>query len=804
MKKAKEKIKKIYIIVVIMCMFACLKLPLDVEAAEASASGATGTTSDMVFVDEPIDVKVTVTGKSGAGKVVPSDIALIMDRSGSMSGKIDSLKTAASSFIDKIDTSVHRIGIVSYSDSTDTVDFSTDKTELKAAITNMQASGGTDAAKAINAAVDMLKNNRRENVKPVIVILTDGQFDQSAAATAAKVAIDNDFTFYTIALLDNVDNAIVPGTSDYAINQQLMSMATSAKYHYSVGVDTLQQAYSDIASEVGKENPYNLVVTEILDEHFEIVPGSADTNIPKPVISGQTISWSMKELAGKEEFSYQIRAKAGTPAGVYDNAISGNVYYETYEGNAKNVPISTRRITLLDTSLNVETYSPDQGEVGKAQKVMVRGKDFHFKSDFYVTVGGEQVSLSNVTTTTFAFKVPTDLASGTYEILAYNSATPQKIGEYTYTELPKEETLLNVSRIDPDNGEEGEVVYAWVYGTDMQYETNFKVMIDNQEVRASNFSTSKFKLKIPNTLAEGMYDVIVYNGKDASGQIIGQFTVGDKKPVTHNLSVSSITPSQGEEGTQVYMWVYGTDMSREAEFRVEIGGIEVPVSNFSARKFKIKSPVTLAVGDYDIMVYNGTGAQGQKIGTYTVTQKLPIVHNLAVSHIDPSQGEEGTQVYMWVYGTDMSRESEFKVEIGGIEVPVSNFSARKFKIKSPVGLKVGDYDIMVYNGAGAQGQKIGTYKVTASVVEDHSLNISTVQATGTQGKTSYVWIYGKNMEYEQEFRVEVGGVEVNASNRSSSKFKLRMPNTLSQGTYEIIVYNGKNASGQKIGTYVVQ
>lgn len=60
------------------------------------------------------------------------------------------------------------------------------------------------------------------------------------------------------------------------------------------------------------------------------------------------------------------------------------------------------------------------------------------------------------------------------------------------------------------------------------------------------------------------------------------------------------------------------------------------------------------------------------------------------------------------------------------------------------------------------------------------------------------------MEYEQEFRVEVGGVEVNASNRSSSKFKLRMPNTLSQGTYEIIVYNGKNASGQKIGTYVVQ
>lgn len=68
---------------------------------------------------------------------------------------------------------------------------------------------------------------------------------------------------------------------------------------------------------------------------------------------------------------------------------------------------------------------------------MVRGKDFHFKSDFYVTVGGERVSLSNVTTTTFAFKVPTDLASGTYEILAYNSATPQKIGEYTYTELQK-------------------------------------------------------------------------------------------------------------------------------------------------------------------------------------------------------------------------------------------------------------------------------------------------------------------------------------------------------------------------------
>ena len=804
MKSVKSKWKQYLSIFTVLALILCMLPNQHVFASEASASGSSKLLKNTAFVDQDVDVSLKVTGKSGLGNVVPSDIVLILDRSGSMASKINSLKTAASSFVDKISTSVHRIGFVNFASDVDTVDFTTDKSEIKNAIQSMKAYGGTETASAINSAVTMLKGNRRTDAKPVIVILTDGEFDVASAAAAAKIAVDNDFTFYTIALLDNKDNASIVGTNEYKIDQQLKSMATSARYHYSVGVETLSQAYSDIASEVGQENPYNLVVQQTLNENFEFVDGSADSNIPKPVINGQTITWQMKELSGQETFNYKIRAKSGTKAGEYSDAITGSIYYETYGGNSKTVKIPTNSITLLDTDLDILSYSPNESEVGKSVKVMVRGKDFEYKDDFYVTVGGKKVNISNATSTTFAFKTPAELTTGTYDILAYNSATPQKIGTFTYTEPSKQENLLNVTSIVPDSGNEGKRNYAWVNGKDMKFESEFKVMLGDKEISCSNFSTNKFKLKIPETIAAGTYEVVVYNGKDATGQVIGQYTVNKKTPEVHNLSVTKIDPPSGEEGKQTIIWVHGDNMSRESEFKVEIGGIEVSVSNFTSSKFKIKSPTTLTPGTYDVVVYNGTGAIGQKIGTYEVIKKAPVVHNLNVSKIEPARGEVGELVSMWVKGSGMVRESEFKVEIGGIEVPVSNFSSSRFKIKSPTTLTAGTYDVVVYNGAGATGQIIGTYTVTDKVAVTKIMNINNVTANGKTGTNVYVWITGKNLEYENDFIVKVGNVQVNASNRSTTKFKIRVPSSLAKGTYNIVVYNGTGATGQTIGTYTAE
>ena len=338
----------------------------------------------------------------------------------------------------------------------------------------------------------------------------------------------------------------------------------------------------------------------------------------------------------------------------------------------------------------------------------------------------------------------------------------------------------------------------------MKFESEFKVMLGDKEISCSNFSTNKFKLKIPETIAAGTYEVVVYNGKDATGQVIGQYTVNKKTLEVHNLSVTKIDPPSGEEGKQTIIWVHGDNMSRESEFKVEIGGIEVSVSNFTSSKFKIKSPTTLTPGTYDVVVYNGTGAIGQKIGTYEVIKKAPVVHNLNISKIEPARGEVGELVSMWVKGSGMVRESEFKVEIGGIEVPVSNFSSSRFKIKSPTTLTAGTYDVVVYNGAGATGQIIGTYTVTDKVAVTKIMNINNVTANGKTGTNVYVWITGKNLEYENDFIVKVGNVQVNASNRSTTKFKIRVPSSLAKGTYNIVVYNGTGAIGQTIGTYTAE
>ena len=84
------------------------------------------------------------------------------------------------------------------------------------------------------------------------------------------------------------------------------------------------------------------------------------------------------------------------------------------------------------------------------------------------------------------------------------------------------------------------------------------------------------------------------------------------------LNIKSKVSATGTAGTATTIWVKGSGMSYEDGFRVEIGGLEAKTSSRLTSKFKIGTPTTLSAGTYDIIAYNGDGALGQNIGTYTV------------------------------------------------------------------------------------------------------------------------------------------------------------------------------------------
>jgi len=123
------------------------------------------------------DITLRIEGKD---KPVTSDIILVIDTSGSMSGtRLAAAKSAANSFIDTLlpsDTTsdTTRIGIVNFDYyAHDPHALSNNVTTLKSAINGLNANGGTFTQAGVKQAEAMLANSNADHKH--IVLLSDGE-----------------------------------------------------------------------------------------------------------------------------------------------------------------------------------------------------------------------------------------------------------------------------------------------------------------------------------------------------------------------------------------------------------------------------------------------------------------------------------------------------------------------------------------------------------------------------------------------------------------------------------------------------
>ena len=277
----------------------------------------------------------------------PTDIVLILDRSGSMMGSpLASLKVAAKEFIDIIDESTDgsqdgqigsgsHIGIVSFADTaTQDTQLITSVADLKTAVDALTAGGNTNHADALTKT-QQLFNPASTNAR-VMVMFTDGVTtaggDPSIPADAAKA---QGTLIYVIGLSGN-------GGLDEQALRNWASDPASAFVAIAPDDAELEELFSDLAKNISKPGATNIVIDDRISDCFRITSLSSPTKGSASLLTPTTLQWKIAELGATQtegavlEFTVEHTGSCSR-----ELEVNEEISYTDTEGNVVNFPSPT-------------------------------------------------------------------------------------------------------------------------------------------------------------------------------------------------------------------------------------------------------------------------------------------------------------------------------------------------------------------------------------------------------------------------------------------------------------------------------
>jgi Mg-chelatase subunit ChlD len=204
--------------------------------------------------------------------IVLLDLALVLDSSGSMADNDPTglRRQGAKAFVDAL-LAEDRTAVVDFDDSATVLQgLTTDKAAVKAAIDNIDESGGTNLGAGIAAALDVLRAAPDGDDRArMVIMLTDGQGSYDASLTAAAKNLN--VTVYTIGLGSSVDHALL----------QSIANGTGGQYHHVASAAELPEVFRSLSqstdSELTKDTDGDgLTDCEELDLQTQVYNGDSD------------------------------------------------------------------------------------------------------------------------------------------------------------------------------------------------------------------------------------------------------------------------------------------------------------------------------------------------------------------------------------------------------------------------------------------------------------------------------------------------------------------------------------------------
>ena len=289
-----------------------------------------------------------------------NDIVLVLDRSGSMYGRMDKLKEASIRFLQGIGgrLSNTRVAIVEYDDvATVLSDFSTDKMDQINKIQTLTDRGGTEYQKALRCADDLLQNSKADFRS--IVMFSDGEpNDSESAISALAESLRQNYNIYTVGLISNQNQRDV-----------LIDVAGFESHYFEVDdIDGLLQAFLKLLGEFGKKE-YTTVELKRNDNRYDLLKEEHAFCIDSPEQISIYITPGTK-YAGVVKIALEQDGKQilVSTTGNFENIIPGNLFtdkgdvYVVLYDSKNNVIESLPLMVIMKNGFKITYHMNDDSD----------------------------------------------------------------------------------------------------------------------------------------------------------------------------------------------------------------------------------------------------------------------------------------------------------------------------------------------------------------------------------------------------------------------------------------------------------
>lgn len=302
--------------------------------------------TDRILCDGALRVTLALTA---APDIVsnPTDIVLVLDRSGSMTGSpLADMKLGANTFIDLIDEATDstkdgqigsgsRMGVVSFSSTAvANTQLITSVDTLKAAVDGLSAGGSTNHADAFAKATQLF-DPASPNAK-VMVLFTDGNTTIGAPpAPVAAAARAQGIIIYCIGLIGS-DGLDISALNDWATDPDASHVAVTPD------AADLEELFAELAANISKPGATDIVIDEVVNPDFVITSISSPTKGSATMLDAHSLRWNIAQLgvtasesATLDFFIRHVGQQPGT------KLVNESITYSDQEGNVVSFPKPT-------------------------------------------------------------------------------------------------------------------------------------------------------------------------------------------------------------------------------------------------------------------------------------------------------------------------------------------------------------------------------------------------------------------------------------------------------------------------------